>query len=193
MLWVTMTMVYCCLELRDQILDCQRRDGVERGAGFVHQQYVGRDGDGPGDAEPLLLATGQASAGRVQPIFHLVPQVRPAQRLFGELVEAFLLVCPLQFQSGDHVVANRHGGKGVWPLEHHPDDAAHSNRADLLAVDVTAVEQHRSFDPPPGAVSCRRFRARRTVDLPHPEGPINAVTLRGLTVMLRSATALKEP
>ena len=58
MLWVTMTMVYCVLELCDQILDCERQMRIERGTGFVHRRFVGRDGYRPGDTEPLLLASG---------------------------------------------------------------------------------------------------------------------------------------
>ncbi len=38
-----------------------------------------------------------------------------------------------------------------------------------------------------------RFRVRRNVDLPQPDGPMKAVTDRGSTVMLTPSTALKEP
>ena len=38
-----------------------------------------------------------------------------------------------------------------------------------------------------------RLRVRRKVDLPQPDGPMNAVTERGSTVMLTPSTALKEP
>ena len=48
------------LDLLHQILDASGGDRVERRARLVHQDHVGLDGDGPGDAEPLLLAAGQA-------------------------------------------------------------------------------------------------------------------------------------
>ena len=45
----------------------------------------------------------------------------------------------------------------------------------------------------PGITSCIRLRVRRTVDLPQPDGPMNAVTLRGSMVIDTSSTALKLP
>ncbi len=45
----------------------------------------------------------------------------------------------------------------------------------------------------PGSTSCIRLRVRSTVDLPQPDGPMNAVTLRGVTDKLTSATAWNEP
>ena len=45
----------------------------------------------------------------------------------------------------------------------------------------------------PGITSCIRFRVRRNVDLPQPDGPMNAVTERGSTVIDTSSTALKSP
>jgi len=45
----------------------------------------------------------------------------------------------------------------------------------------------------PGITSCIRFRVRRNVDLPQPDGPISAVTLRGSIDMVTPATARKLP
>ena len=45
----------------------------------------------------------------------------------------------------------------------------------------------------PGITSCMRLRVRRKVDLPQPDGPMNAVTDRGSTDIPTSATALKSP
>src|SRR3954471_11752883 len=45
----------------------------------------------------------------------------------------------------------------------------------------------------PATTSCMRLRARRNVDLPHPDGPMSAVTCLGSTVMLMSASAWNEP
>ena len=60
MLWVTMMIVYCAL------ISCMRSsmraggDRVERRARLVHEDDLGLHGDGPGDAEALLLAAGEA-------------------------------------------------------------------------------------------------------------------------------------
>ena len=56
-------------------------DGVEGGAGLVHEDDLGLGGDGPGDAQPLLLAARQLRGRRLQPVLHLVPQGGLAQRL----------------------------------------------------------------------------------------------------------------
>jgi hypothetical protein len=46
----------------DQFLDLGGGDGVKRRTGLVHQDHFGIHGNGPGDAQPLLLAAGQAGA-----------------------------------------------------------------------------------------------------------------------------------
>ena len=51
------------LELVDQVLDRRGRDRVEGRARLVHQQHLRLDRDRAGDAEPLLLAAGEAHAG----------------------------------------------------------------------------------------------------------------------------------
>ena len=45
----------------------------------------------------------------------------------------------------------------------------------------------------PGMTSCIRLSVRSTVDLPQPDGPMNAVTLRGSTDIATPSTALKAP
>ena len=45
----------------------------------------------------------------------------------------------------------------------------------------------------PGITSCIRFRVRRNVDLPQPDGPMSAVTDRGSIVIVTSATARTGP
>jgi len=45
----------------------------------------------------------------------------------------------------------------------------------------------------PGITSCIRLRVRRKVDLPQPDGPMNAVTDFGSMVSETSATARKSP
>ena len=45
----------------------------------------------------------------------------------------------------------------------------------------------------PGITSCIRLSVRRRVDLPQPDGPMKAVTVRGSTVSETSSTAWKPP
>jgi hypothetical protein len=61
-------------------------------------------------------------------------------------------------------------------LEHHADAGAQFHDVDRLVVDVLAVERDVAADAAPSMVSFMRFRQRRKVDLPQPDGPISAVT-----------------
>jgi hypothetical protein len=45
----------------------------------------------------------------------------------------------------------------------------------------------------PGMTSCMRLSVRRNVDLPQPDGPMNAVTARGSISMETPSTARKSP
>src|SRR5271165_2304336 len=63
----------------DREIELELGDRVQRGAGLVHQQHVGLHGDGARDAQPLLLAARQPTAGLVEPVFDLVPQVGTLQ------------------------------------------------------------------------------------------------------------------
>src|SRR3546814_12179711 len=49
------------LELIDQLFDLGGRDRIERRSRFVQQQHVRAHGDRTGDAQALLLSTGQRS------------------------------------------------------------------------------------------------------------------------------------
>ena len=54
----------------------------------------------------------------------------------------------------------------------------------------------RSISPltyAPGMTSCIRLMLRSSVDLPQPDGPMKAVTVRGSTVMETSSTAWNAP
>src|SRR5438067_162875 len=50
-------------ELKDQLFNLTGGDGIERRAGFVHEQNLGLNGQGAGDAETLLLSAGEAGSG----------------------------------------------------------------------------------------------------------------------------------
>ena len=66
------------------------RDRVERRGRLVHQDHVGLDGDRAGDAEPLLLAAGEAEGVVLEPVLDLVPERRGAERPLDALVEVLL-------------------------------------------------------------------------------------------------------
>ena len=124
----------------DQFLDLSRCDRVERRAGFVHQEHLGRGGHGPGDAEPLLLAAGKAGAGLIEPVLGLVPEGGAAQGLLDDGVEIGPCACQaVNTGTVGHVVIDRLG-KGVGFLEHHADLGAQLHRVDGFVVDVMPVE-----------------------------------------------------
>ena len=50
------------LQLENQVFDLGGRNGIERGARFVHQQDLGINRQRAGDTQPLLLAPGKAGA-----------------------------------------------------------------------------------------------------------------------------------
>ncbi len=54
------------LELVHEVLDPRRGDRVEGRARLVHQDHVGLDGEAPGDAQPLLLTTGERERALAQ-------------------------------------------------------------------------------------------------------------------------------
>src|SRR4051794_24451195 len=74
------------LQLGDQVLDRQGGERVQGRTGLVHQQDLRLDRDRAGDAEPLLLAAGEARAGLVEPVLDLLPEVRAAQRALDDRV-----------------------------------------------------------------------------------------------------------
>src|SRR3954452_13706726 len=67
------------LELGDELLDTKRRDRVQRRARLVHEDHLGLDRDGAGDAQALLLAARQADARLREAVLDLLPQAGAAQ------------------------------------------------------------------------------------------------------------------
>ena len=74
------------LEVVHQVLDPGGGDRVERRAGLVHEDDLGLDGQGPGDAEPLLLAAREVEARAVELVLDLVPEGGAAERALDQLV-----------------------------------------------------------------------------------------------------------
>src|SRR5215216_2457288 len=62
------------LELGDQLLNALGRNRIEGGGRLVEQQDLGANCDRAGDAQPLLLAAGQALPALRQLVLYLVPQ-----------------------------------------------------------------------------------------------------------------------
>ena len=60
-------------EASDEVLDLGGGDRIERRAGLVHQQDVGLDRKGAGDAQPLLLTSRKAQGALMEPILDDVP------------------------------------------------------------------------------------------------------------------------
>src|SRR5579883_1063102 len=65
------SILFC--QRRNQFLNLERGDGVERGAWLVHEQHLGAHGQGASDAETLLLPAGEAQRGSTQSILNLIP------------------------------------------------------------------------------------------------------------------------
>ena len=68
-------------QLADEVFDLPRGDLVERCARLVHQEDLRIDGQGPCDAQSLLLPARQDGGASAKAILHLRP-VLPV--LFGE-------------------------------------------------------------------------------------------------------------
>ena len=115
------------------------------------------------------------SARLFQPVLDLVPDGRAPQGLFYDLIKLRLVVDAVGPGTVGNVVINAHG-EGIWLLEHH----AHP----LAQLDSRPCPARKYPRRPDG--SCRsirqpstrsfiRFRVWSSVDLPQPDGPMNAV------------------
>ena len=173
MLCVTITIVYFALQLVHEILDARRRDRVQRGARLVHEQHVRLDGQRPRDAESLLLAAGESERARLEPILHLVPERRLLQRALDALVQ--VLLHPEHARPVGDVLVDRLDER-IRLLEDHADQPANLHRIDAAAVQVLTVVEDLAATSAPGMRSFMRLKQRMYVLLPHPDGPMKAVT-----------------
>jgi hypothetical protein len=127
-------------QLHDQVLDDLRRLRVKRRARLVQQQDLGVDRERAGDAQPLLLATGQAQRRVPEIVLDLSQQAGVGQNLANLLVE----VGPprpalgLLAQDVGDVVEYAHRER-VRLLEDHRHAATQRGRVE--AHDVGAVER----------------------------------------------------
>ena len=103
-----------------RLLELGAGDRIQGGGGLVEQQDLRANGDAASDAKALLLASGQAGAGMVQLVLHLVPEGGAGERLLDPGVHVGLGQVFVEADPEGHVVIDRHR-KGGRLLEHHAD------------------------------------------------------------------------
>src|SRR5713101_4289282 len=129
------------LELVDQFLDLGGRDRIERRARLIEQDDLRLDGDRTRDAEPLLLAAGEAQAVGGELVLHLVPERGTAQRGLDPSVQFRLRQLFIEPHAKRDVLVDRHR-KRRRLLEHHADARAQQIEILLGRKNVFAVEQN---------------------------------------------------
>ena len=133
-------------QLLHEILDLQGGNRVQSGGRLVHEQDVRLHGQGPRDAQPLLLPAGHAQGRAFQSILHLIPQGRAPQGFFHHLIELTLIPHPVHPGPVGDVVVDAHG-EGVGLLEHHARPLAQQGDVGAGIVDVLPVDAHLAGDP----------------------------------------------
>src|ERR1700677_709407 len=128
-------------QLLDQLLDLGGRNRIERRTGLVEQDHLGPHRDGAGDAEPLLLAAGQAEAAGVQLVLDLVPQRAAAQRLFDATVHFGFGNLLIEPDAEGDVLIDRHR-KRRRLLEHHADARAQKIEVLVRRENIHSIEHH---------------------------------------------------
>src|SRR6202140_1218005 len=119
----------------DQFLDLGGRDRIERRTGLVEQDHLGPHRHGAGDAEPLLLAAGQAETRSVELVLDLVPQRAAAQRLLDAAVHLGSGNLFVEPDAERDVLIDRHR-KRRRLLEHHADAGAQQIKIELGVEDI---------------------------------------------------------
>ena len=127
-------------ELRDELLDLQRGDGIERGAGFVHQKDVRHRGDGSCDAQTLLLTAGKTERVGLEAVFELVPKRGLREGALHGLVEGGFVLHAVHAEAVGHVFVDGLR-EGIRFLEHHADLLAQLREIDIGVVDVLAFDE----------------------------------------------------
>ncbi len=129
------------LELLDEILYTAGGDRIKRRGGLIHEDDLRLDRDRAGNAEALLLPTGEGERILPQAILHLVPQGCPAHAPLYDLIELAFVLNAVSPRAECHVVVDRLR-EGVGLLEHHADLPPQPHRFDIGVVDVLTVQQH---------------------------------------------------
>ena len=170
------------------------RDRVERRTRFVHEQHLRPDRERAGDAQPLLLAARQRHAALVESILHL--RTTSPARVSDSSTSASLseTLVRVELEPGEHVVG-RSSSRGTGSASGTPcrcacAPASRSTRRRRCRR-RRARPDRRSARP--GITSCIRLRMRRKVDLPHPDGPMSAVTRRASIASEQRSSTLRLP
>ena len=86
------------LELEDEFFNFAGGNGIEGGAGLIHEKNFGLDSQGARNAEALLLASGEAGAGLlVHLVFYFVPEGGQLQRALDNLLQRLRSLKPFSF------------------------------------------------------------------------------------------------
>ena len=99
----------------DEILDNSRGDGIESAARFVEENHFGLEGEGPGDAEALLLTARETDGTLVETVTDFVPEADFAEDFFHAVGD--VLFTPAMFLERDLEVSLDGLGEGIGPLE----------------------------------------------------------------------------
>ena len=129
------------LQGKEQLFNFGGGDGIQRRAGFVHQQDIRFDRERAGDTEPLLLPSGETEGTDVEPIFHFIPQPCAFEPLFYNLIQLATVLNSMETRPIGHVFVDRFR-KGVRFLKDHPDTFSQVGDIHIGAVDIHTVEQH---------------------------------------------------
>src|SRR5262249_55794599 len=129
-----------------ELLNFPRRNRIERRTRLVHQEHFRFGGNGPGDAQPLLLPARQRQSALLKLVFDFIPERRTAQGLL-HLLGGISFEAVQPEAKRDVVVDAR--GKRIWLLEYHADKPADGNGIDRRMVDVAAAVANVSFETKP--------------------------------------------
>ena len=77
---------------QDQLLYPEGRVPVQRGGRLVQQKQLRVEGQGAGEAEPLLLAPGQGGRRGIQPVRDLLPEPDLLEALPEDLLEIKVII-----------------------------------------------------------------------------------------------------
>ena len=133
------------LQLQGEILDLRGGDRVECGGRLIHEQDIRLDGQCTGDAETLLLSTGQTECGFSETILQLIPDRRLTKRGLDDLIELLLVADTVRTWTVGNIVIDRHRER-IRLLEDHADPLTKCIDIDILLIDVLSIEEDLTID-----------------------------------------------
>src|SRR5690625_1974227 len=131
----------------DQLRDDRGGDGIQRRARLVHEDHLRSHGDGARDAEPLLLAAGQAGRGRMEAVLDLLEKAGALEGGHHDLLQLALVARKaVDLRPIGHVLEDRLG-KGVGLLEDHPDPRAQLHDVETGVIEVLPIQSDLANHP----------------------------------------------